>query len=72
MKRMICLKVDIPEELNQIDDECKAIYHSKDSVCFFLFRSREMRNAFIEETKGMMKNERMEVYNRYNPLHESN
>lgn len=69
---MICLKVDIPEELNQIDDECKAIYHSKDSVCFFLFRSREMRNAFIEETKGMMKNERMEVYNRYNPLHESN
>lgn len=69
---MICLKVDIPEELNQIDDECKAIYHSKDSVCFFVFRSREMRNAFVEETKGMIKNERMEVYNRYISLHESN
>ncbi len=69
---MICLKVDIPEELNQVDDECKAIYHCKTSVCFYLFKSRELRNAFVEETKGMMKAERMEVYNRYKSLHESN
>ena len=68
---MICLKVDIPEELNQIDDECKAIYHCKTSVCFYLFKSRELRNAFLEETKGMIKAERMEVYNRYNSLTES-
>ncbi|MEY3152429.1 MAG: hypothetical protein RLZZ333_1026 [Bacteroidota bacterium] len=70
--RMICLKVDIPDELNQVDDECKAIYHCKTSVCFYLFKSRELRNAFVEETKGMMKAERMEVYNRYKSLHESN
>jgi hypothetical protein len=37
---MICIKATIPEELNAIDDECKAIYHSKDSVCFFLFNNR--------------------------------
>lgn len=70
--RMICLKVDIPDELNQVDDECKAIYHCKTSVCFYLFKSRELRNAFVEETKGMMKAERMEVYNRYKSLHQSN
>jgi len=70
--RMICLKVDIPDELSQVDDECKAIYHCKTSVCFYLFKSRELRNAFVEETKGMMKAERMEVYNRYNSLHQSN
>jgi len=34
---MICIKADIPKELNDIDDELKAIYHSKDIVCFFLF-----------------------------------
>jgi hypothetical protein len=62
---MICIKADIPEELNAIDDECKAIYHSKDAVCIFLFNTRELRNAFVEETKGMMKAERMDVYERY-------
>jgi hypothetical protein len=51
--------------LNAIDDECKAIYHSKDAVCIFLFNTRELRNAFVEETKGMMKAERMGVYERY-------
>ena len=29
---MICIKVDIPEEICAIDDELKAIYHSKDTV----------------------------------------
>ena len=33
---MICIKADIPKELNDIDDELKAIYHSKDTV-YFLF-----------------------------------
>ena len=36
---MICIKADIPEELNEIDDELKAVYHSKDSVCFFLLNA---------------------------------
>jgi len=62
---MVCIKVDIPEILNEVDDECKEIYHSKDSVCFFLFKTRELRNAFVEETKGMMKDERMLIYEKY-------
>ena len=55
---MICIKTDIPKELNDIDDELKAIYHSKDTVCFYIFKSRELRNAFIEKTKGMKKIQR--------------
>jgi len=35
---MICIKTDIPKELSAIDDELKAIYHSKDTVCFFVFK----------------------------------
>ena len=62
---MICVTVNIPEELNDIDDECKAIYHSKDSVCFFLFKNRELRNRFIEETQGMKKDARMAIYEKY-------
>lgn len=62
---MVCIYVDIPEELNAIDDECKAIYHSKNSVCFFIFKTREFRNAFVEETQGMVKDDRMKVYEKY-------
>ena len=29
---MICLKLDIPDELNDIDDELKAIYQSFNTV----------------------------------------
>ena len=29
---MYCIKVDIPENLCEIDDELKAIYHSKDTL----------------------------------------
>ena len=61
---MICIKTDIPKELNDIDDELKAIYHSKDTVCFF-FKSREQRNEFIERTKGMPKVERETIYQEY-------
>ena len=66
---MVCIQVDIPEELNAIDDECKAIYHSKNSICFFIFKTMELRNAFVEETKGMMKDERMVVYERYSQIY---
>ena len=44
---MICIKTDIPKELYDIDDELKAIYHSKDTVCFFVFKIREQRNEFV-------------------------
>jgi len=62
---MICIKVEIPKELNDIDDELKAIYHSKDSVCFFVFKNKEKRNKFLDETKGMSKAERETVYQKY-------
>ena len=62
---MICIKTDIPKELNDIDDEFKAIYHSKDTVCFFVFKNREQRNEFVERTKGMTKVERETIYQEY-------
>ena len=62
---MICIAANIPEELNDIDDELKAIYHSKDTVCFYIFKNRNQRNEFIEKTKGMSKNDREIIYQKY-------
>ena len=62
---MICIKTDIPKELNEIDDELKAIYHSKDTVCFYIFKTRELRNEFIEKTKDMNKADRENIYKEY-------
>ena len=62
---MICIKAEIPKELNDIDDELKAIYHSKARVCFYIFKSRDLRNEFVEKTKGMNKSEREEIYKNY-------
>ena len=62
---MICIKAEIPRELNNIEDELKAIYHSKDTVCFYIFKTRELRNEFIEKTKGMNKGSREQVYKEY-------
>jgi len=62
---MIYIKVDIPKELNNIDDELKAIYHSKNTVCFFIFKNREQHNEFVERTKGMLKVERETVNQEY-------
>jgi hypothetical protein len=62
---MICIKAEIPEELNKIDDELKAIYHSRETVCFYLFKTRELRNEFVERTKGMNKEDREKAYELY-------
>ena len=62
---MICIKAEIPKELNDIEDELKAIYHSKDTVCFYIFKTRELRNEFIEETKDMNKDSREQIYKEY-------
>ena len=59
---MICIKAEIPEDLCQIDDELKAIYNSKDSVCIWVFKTRKDRNAFVDETVGMNKNQRTNHY----------
>ncbi len=62
---MICIKAEIPKELNDVEDELKAIYHSKDTVCFYIFKTRELRNKFIEKTKGMNKESREQIYKAY-------
>ena len=62
---MICIKAEIPKELNDIEDELKAIYHSKDTVCFYIFKTRELRNEFMEKTKGMDKDSREQIYKEY-------
>ena len=62
---MICIKAEIHEELNNIDDELKAIYHSKDTVCLYIFKTRDLRNEFIEKTKGMNKVDREKIYKDY-------
>lgn len=60
---MICIKAEIPKELSSIDDELKAIYHSKDSICVWVFKSRESRNSFMDNTINMSKVEREEYFN---------
>ena len=55
---MICIKANIPQEICDIDDELKAIYHSRDAVCIWVFKTRDERNKFMEETIDMNKNER--------------
>ncbi len=62
---MICINANIPKELNEIDDELKAIYHSKNTVCFYIFKNRDQRNEFIEKTKAMNKTDREIVYQKY-------
>ncbi len=59
---MICIKTQIPKEICDIDDELKAIYHSQDTVCIWIFSSREDRNNFLDETVGMKKEEREAHY----------
>ena len=55
---MICIETKIPKEISEIDDELKAIYHSSDCICIWVFKTREDRNRFMDETVGMMKEER--------------
>ena len=51
-------QVDIPQNICDIDDELKAIYHSKDTVCIWVFKTRDDKNRFVEKTAGMMKSDR--------------
>ena len=51
---MICIKTEIPQEICDIDDELKAIYHSKDTVCIWVFETRIDRNRFMDETTGIL------------------
>ena len=62
---MICIPTQTPEALCAIDDELKAIYHSKDSFCVWVFKTRADRNRFMEATAGMDKDAREEYYETY-------
>ena len=62
---MICIKAEIPLEICQIDDELKAIYQSKDTVCIWVFKSRLDRNKFVDETVRMKKKDREDHYNSF-------
>ena len=59
---MICIKTKIPKEIYEIDDELKAIYHSRDSIWIWVFKTRNDRNKFLDETIGMLKKEREDYY----------
>ena len=59
---MICIKTEIPKRICDIDDELKEIYHSRDTVCIWVFKNREDRNKFMNDTVGMMKEEREKYY----------
>ena len=59
---MICIKTNIPSEICEIDDELKAIFHSQDSVCIWVLKTREDRNKFMDETVGMVKEDREEYF----------
>jgi hypothetical protein len=59
---MLCIKVNIPKEICDVDDELKAIYHSKNSICIWTFKSRNDRNSFVDKTIGMEKIERENYY----------
>jgi hypothetical protein len=62
---MYCIQADIPQNICDIDDELKAIYHSKDTVCIWVFKTRDDRNRFVEKTAGMMKSDRENYYEKY-------
>jgi len=59
---MYCIQTEIPQEICKIDDELKAIYHSKNSICIWVFKKREDRNRFLDETAGMLKDDRESHY----------
>ena len=59
---MICIEAEIPLEICDIDDELKAIYHSRESFCIWVFSTRVERNRFVEETIGMSKDQRQEHF----------
>ena len=59
---MICIPAKIPLELSAIDEELKAIYHSKDSFCIWVFTTKTDSNQFIEATAGMNKVARSDYY----------
>ena len=59
---MICIRTDIAQEICDIDDELKAIYHNRNTVCIWIFKNREDRTRFLDETAGMKKEGREQYF----------
>ena len=59
---MICIKTEIPKEICEINYELKAIYHSHNTICIWVFKTRDDRNKFMDETIGMVKKDREDHY----------
>ena len=59
---MNCFKAQIPDHLQSVKDELKAMYQSKDSICIWIFKTVSERNKFMDETIGMLKEERDNHY----------
>ena len=49
---MYCIKVDMPELLCDIDDELKAIYHSKDTVCIWVLKPELIETGLLMKLLG--------------------
>ena len=62
MRAAVCIPAQIDAAIAEYDDDCKAIYVSKDSVCIWMFDTREERNAFQRETSGMTKQQRNDYF----------
>ena len=52
---MYCFKIDISESFFDLDNELKAICHSKDTGCIWVFRNRDDRNNFIDEPQECLR-----------------
>ena len=60
---MYCSRLGISEAICKIDDELRAMYHSSDAVCIWVFKTRDDRNNFMDKTKGMVKADGENLYN---------
>jgi len=52
---MICIPTQIPQELCAIDDELKAIYHSKDSFCVWCLKPDRTETVLWKQLRGWTK-----------------
>ena len=58
---MICIKVDIPEEICKIDDSLKLFIIAM-IIYIWFFSSRLDRNNFVDNTVGMSKSQSSKYY----------
>ena len=52
---MNCFKAQVPNHLQSVEDELKAIYQSKDSIYIWIFKNVSEKNKYINEKIGMLK-----------------